>query len=1065
MTPWQTFASELLAQQDSLRLIADIRRSHARLIARVTGRDTLSGFADLSQTDVSSLIHAGSLPPVARRLHTQAVLQVQSRQKGQPAFSILNADAARIPEPRAADIFFDIEGFPLHPPRGLEYLFGVQEAGSKARADGNFCAWWAHTPAQEERAFILLINYISRRVEGQSGKGTVFHYGQYEVAALRRIASSALSQEGQRAAVSLERMLEDGVFFDVYKFVRSNVVIGESSYSIKKVEKLVDVSREDDQLADAQSSVAMYYEWRRKEFSEASAGDEAECEHSHPILNEILLYNRQDCESLERVVEWLRSNFERAEPGFNPEVRDGGSDKNEDCHTSEFTPGTCGRTPELRKADSDAILRCAELCDELLSSRTTDMNAQASWTLANMLHFYVRESAPDRRMFRERVDLASSGKFDDLYYDEKCIIDAKLTAELDIPGDSKRKLFAYSFRREQPVIVSQGESLAVVVPISRSKRTSGVDEVVGSKISTYATIKAVETDDGRGRARIVVSFGRNANNFVPRSCALISSDELTICDAPLRQSVLRRAEELVREQDCGKAVLAKAFLNRYTLAEDSDPDNDEWVRMFASGNASSERVSEFLSTRKTSRVFVIQGPPGTGKTSLSGRLIADLITKYGKTVAVTSNSHAAIDNLLDSAVRAGAGNDNVCKVGTRKNGQTSVRFKANIRDLSVEAVKQSSGNVVSESARGGRSNPKAQRKNNKVALVGATCYQLCREENEGKFDLLFIDEASQVPMAHLVAVAACAKYAVLVGDQQQLEMPIKGCHFGGVGQSCLSYSVGEGVATVEAARGIFLGRSYRMNPKICEFVSEAFYDNALVADEACASNHVAVGDLTDESVETFGEGIRFVNVGTAEDDDICAQKSEVEVVRRFGKWCRPREVTAIAQIIRNMLGTSFTVRNRQGKLETKDFLVVAPYNAQVRALREELPAGVRVGTVDKFQGQEAAVALVSTCTSRVRAEDEDEDGDDKWNMDERGVNFGEADAREHKGLRFCLQRNRLNVAISRAQCVAVVVGDEDGCARLPLRQMDDISTAALFEHLMSFSAPLNVSAAHFRAPV
>lgn len=1053
LVPWRTYAEELLISSDSLRLTAGIRSNQVAQIVAVTGVGTLKGFAEIPFDNIDALVQKHKLPPAARVLHKQAQLQLRSRNRPNepPAYEIAShAPLQVLPPPSPGDIFFDMEGFPLAPDGGLEYLFGVHCA-----QDATFRSWWAHNRTQEEAAFVSLISWMEQHLIRSEGsvKPRVFHYGHYEVSALRRIAARAVTDAGMLASNRLEAMLEAGLFFDVYKFVRSAIVIGDPSYSIKTVEKIVGVSRKDDELADAESSVAMYYEWRRIAHDDIDEDGVPANESSHHTLREILSYNRQDCESLEKVVCWLREKFPFEMGTDATDLSSSGTEDGFDGESeAKYLPGACGRTPELRALDSSAIAQSSELSDNLLRFPNKLLSPVATQNLAHILQFYVRESAPNRRLFHDRVDMASTPRFEELFYDDKCVVGVRLKGSIKSLPTSERVLYVYDFNAEQPIAVTEGESMAFIIPSQQPvfpiQKSSAEPRV---NISAFVTVKSLNSDGANASGRLVVSFGSKRMHAIPKFGVLVSAGDLAICDGPLRQSVLRRAEELM---EGNRKTLVSAFLNRTSIAE--KPEDEAWVNRFAAGSCSAKDILQFLSSRQSEGVFVIQGPPGTGKTMLSGQLIRDLILDHGKTVAVSSNSHAAIDNLLRSAIRSGLDHDLVWKVGTRATGSDGIRFKANVRDLTVRSFERDNAGcnpkvdcVSSEpmsDVNGSPSKCSEKKTRRKYAtLVGATCYQLCREENDRKFDFIFIDEASQVTMAHMVAVCACAKYAVLVGDQRQLEMPVKGAHIGNVGQSCLSYIVGQNTAIVEANRGTFLGVSYRMNGNLCQFVSNAFYEGALSSNKTCIGNHVVI----EQKAPSIFVGQRaLAGVVFVQPDDL-----EYSNGKKLQFGC---EVGRVLNVIQALMGSTCVVGEARRKLGEEDFVVVAPYNAQVRALRSVLPGNVRVGTVDKFQGQEAAVAVISTCTSGI----EESSPTDDIDVSDFTMNASPEDgftdpfkqnnssANERRGIRFCLQANRLNVAVSRAQCVAIVIGNPDACSRLPLNRLEDVELAALYEHLV-----------------
>jgi superfamily I DNA and/or RNA helicase len=274
-------------------------------------------------------------------------------------------------------------------------------------------------------------------------------------------------------------------------------------------------------------------------------------------------------------------------------------------------------------------------------------------------------------------------------------------------------------------------------------------------------------------------------------------------------------------------------------------------------------------------------------------------------------------------------------------------------------------------------------------LIAGTAWLFARPDFDQTLDYLFIDEAGQVSIANVVAMGLSARNVVLVGDQMQLAQPAQGVHPGDSGKSVLDFLLGE-TATVSPERGVFLPRSRRMHPDVCRFISDAVYDGRLNAAKGNEVQRLIVQAITDPALKP--SGISWVPVS----HEGCGQKSSAEAAR-------------IADLYQALLNQRWI--NRQGieaRLGAADILVVSPYNMQVNHLKSVLPEGARVGTVDKFQGQEAAVVLVSMTTSS--AED------------------------VSRGMDFLYSRNRLNVAISRAKCLAIVVASpallEAGCSTL-----------------------------------
>ena len=356
-----------------------------------------------------------------------------------------------------------------------------------------------------------------------------------------------------------------------------------------------------------------------------------------------------------------------------------------------------------------------------------------------------------------------------------------------------------------------------------------------------------------------------------------------------------------------------------------------------------------------SSYLFIQGPPGTGKTWTGARLVTELM-RQGRRVGVAATSHKAIHNLL-AEVEAAAAEEGLRFRGLKKastgNDESFYDGRSIANETDTTAFASASG----------------------VQLFAGTAWLFAHASLDGgaapAVDTLVIDEAGQVSLADALAMGTAARNVVLLGDPLQLAQVSQGTHPEGTGASILEHLLGSH-ATIPQDMGVFLERTRRMHPDVCRFISEVVYESRLEG----------VPELARQST-AFGTGLRFLpveHVGNA-----AASTEEAE---------------AVAAEIGKMVGGSWT--NAEGKvqpLRPEDFMVVAPYNAQVRRLREALRAAgladVPVGTVDKFQGREAPVVFYSMATSS--AED------------------------VPRTLEFLFSRNRLNVAVSRAMCLAFVV--------------------------------------------
>ncbi len=343
--------------------------------------------------------------------------------------------------------------------------------------------------------------------------------------------------------------------------------------------------------------------------------------------------------------------------------------------------------------------------------------------------------------------------------------------------------------------------------------------------------------------------------------------------------------------------------------------------------------------------LVIQGPPGTGKTYTGARLVTALL-RAGRRVGVTALSHKAIDNLLREIERA-ADDEGLTFRGARKSGPpgSGVPGARCIEHLDHDQLETGDHQ-----------------------LVAGTTWLFARPAWDGQLDVLVIDEAGQLSLADALAAGTSARSLVLLGDPQQLAHVSQGTHPGGTGASVLQHALA-GDVTVREDRGLLLEETWRMHPAVCRFISEEIYDGRLRWRPACG-----------RQATSSGTGIRYV-----------------PVEHRGNSSSSREEAQAVARTIGELLagGTWTTAEGEVRLLRPEDVMVVTPYNAQVRVLRHALPAGVPVGTVDRFQGQEAPVVLFSMATSS---------GDDL-----------------PREIGFTFSRNRLNVALSRARCLAYVV--------------------------------------------
>ncbi len=577
-----------------------------------------------------------------------------------------------------------------------------------------------------------------------------------------------------------------------------------------------------------------------------------------------------------------------------------------------------GAAPEQIAAHEDEVARVQARLREGVpedGQRTTEEHAR--WVLAHLLEFHRRE---DKTAYWEKFRLQT------LDEDER-LRERDAIAELE-PFGTPEKLarslrLQYRFAKQETTLRvgdqlfhEDGESFGSVHAIDRSARAL---EVKISKASWGE----------RGHPSWLFKW----KHHDPK---------------PKPQALVRLATAWASGSTQGQWDAARALLLRERPRLRGDV---PWRLEGEGGQAQAKRVVLALDRS----VLAVQGPPGTGKTHTGAEMIVALV-EAGRRVGVTGLSHAVINNLL-AKVREVSGERVVvgALVGEHGGGDAG-----GVRETKEHAV-------VREWLATGE-----------VKVIGGTPWLWAREEFAGAVDVLFVDEAGQLALADVLAVAGAAGRAmgsvVLLGDPQQLEQPRTAKHPEGTEGSALAWVIGAR-ATIEDERGIFLEETWRLPPRICGFTSEVFYDGRLRGRDGLERRRLCGAGSFD------GAGLWLVRVEH--------EGRAVEAVE---------EIEVIAGIVAELVGgaTWVDMFGEEKRIAGKDVMVIAPYNAQVAALEAVLgPLGVRCGTVDKFQGQEAEVVVYSMTSSSI------------------------ADA--PRGMEFLFDAHRFNVASSRARVACVVV--------------------------------------------
>ena len=689
-------------------------------------------------------------------------------------------------------------------------------------------------------------------------------------------------------------------------------------------------------------------------------GFEGDTWQSSEILNNIRDYNIDDCNSTQELVDWLRN--QQQEHGI---IYLGDTDPVEAPASEEIT-----NTTELR----DRLLELAEI------QRSSDkITAQLTCNMAGFLSFHQRESKPLFWRLFERFTMDADELFDDL----DCLACCKRTEREPYLLPQKR-MYAYEYTFDK------------------------TQEFKAAAKSFF--LLGVENDEGQ---RFKVRYNEEESDLKQGKIVLLSKlpppDEITLIP-----------DEYVYPGEIPSAIFTVA--TRYekgTLQSEKSAIYDFLTRSqprftpdfqypihlgdnklaIAPNNNAVERLSEIINAcvHLDDSYLTIQGPPGAGKTYTGKYIIADLI-KRGKKVGITSNSHKAINNLLLSTVRL---------IDELNQQGEDINTKFVCTKNTDDALKEH-GVMITKNA---RVMDELNHRSTASCVIGTTAWGFARCELENEFDYLFVDEAGQVSVANLIAMSRSTKNLIILGDQMQLGQPSQGTHPFDSGLSVLDYLM-QGKATIPDDEGVFLPITYRMHSLVNQYISDHIYDGKLYSDDHNDTRviDVPVGYAVQEPDGYLNKQAGIIFVPVEHQGNTQASDEEVDVI------------SGIVTVLLERYFHSGDQDEPLRKITWDDFLFVSPYNHQVNKLKKALGPQAKVGSVDKFQGQEAPIVILSMCASDP--------------------------AETPRGMDFLFDKNRLNVAVSRAQTLAIVVANP-ALGKVPAVTVEQLNRINLFNALMS----------------
>jgi predicted RecB family nuclease len=897
-----------------------LRAGHVGTIARLAELDRpIDGLDDgrrdrfvrQARLQVAAREHPDDPPPFELVAETNGALNAASETEA--------VGFAAMPEPDEGDVFLDFEGHPFwRADVGLFFLFGWIErsdrpatpgSGTDHRADSptptfappdprlrqsfggpgaenfvtnddgatggwEFRAIWAHDRAGEAAATKQLVEYLDARRQ-RFPNMHVYHYNHTERSSLQR-----LTLEHGVAELELERLIETGMFVDLYRVITASVQAGTESYGLKQMERLARYER-GHEIDRGAGAVVEYERWMR----------DRDGDH----LTAIAAYNEDDVRATRAVRDWLVEQRPATTPWRsavldkykpNPEL----DEQIEALHA--FGPGTD-----------------EHLMGDLLGYWRREKSAVA----ADVLRL---STAPDTEQMESPNAIAR------LKY-------VGLRPEHSPKTGKKLKWDAAVFTfPPQPVDAD----------IRR-----GDDLMVALNDREWAFFEVASIDRRKGELRVTWTKERQDSGVIPTSL--------------VRYSWFQEGAKLVALQRLGDDMRAgNAIRVGHSMLRRELPRFTS-----GSGGPGGPRGGEFTGGLDDIRGWVtqldgsfvpIQGPPGTGKTFTGAHIISTLV-QAGQRVGVTAMSHHAIDNLMEATVARFVADGNVDELhAARRSSDGDLAHVTYVDDNGAAA--KPDFNVVAGTP----------------WLFASTAMR------DNPVDVLIVDEAGQLGLADTLAASISAANVILLGDPQQLPQVSQASHPNGAGASALEHILGDD-RTVSADRGVLLDVTWRMHPRVCKFVSDTSYESKLASHESCAGQSTAAG-----------VGLRWVRAEHA------GRSTE-----------SPEEAELVARTIGDLMGSDWTDQHGVTRpLTAADFIVVAPYNDQRRLIesvlaKDSATKAVPVGTVDKFQGREAAVVVFSMATSSKEF--------------------------MPRTSEFLFSKNRLNVAISRARCLAYLVCTDD----------------------------------------
>jgi len=742
-------------KSDHLNQVSNISKSQIKTLKQ-NGINTLE---DLST--ISSLKDTGLNPDSGYFLIEQAKLQINYKKTKKLDFKIIFEEKRRIidehipigfellPKKDVNDLFFDIEGYPMYlDPKtsesGLEYLFGVY---FRIFNKPTFKKFLSVNHEEEKKSFEELVDFFYNHTE-KFKNASIYHYGSYEITALKK-----LSEKYESKYRELDQLLRNNKFVDLYKIIKDSLLLSTSDYKLKTIEKFYNFSHDSDVSSGEDSLVAF------EKYLDSN---------SEEILKEIIKYNKLDCESTEKLRDWIISIKPKGLKPFSP--------------------------PPLKEISDRAKERIIEE-KEIFNSidQNVEIENELNSTLKGLTNYGYKELRPKWWEY-----------FENLKKDEEELVDDSNSIGLlkfhNEDPNSREEIQTGRMRGW----VKKTVTFSYPKQIVKLKIQDGIEDSNQSELSDLPDSKKVAISineiDYLNSSITLDMFchpeAEKANYFPTGIIPAVNYFDRVVDNA------VKKFFNKYNEQNSFPAI--KDFLDK------KDPKYKNNINYESS--ESIENITERIESLNNSYLF-IQGPPGTGKTYISSRVIINLLKKNYK-IAILCNSHNAIINLLNSV------DDYAQEINFEFNGiyrRSGHQYDKLGKNITVKNTTPFSYEIKDYNLYAGTG-----------AFLSSTKFIEDSEVNKN-YDYIFFDEAGQLSLSHVIAGSMASKNIILVGDHMQLPKPKTGKQEGNASLSPVEYIM-EDKNTIADSRGIFLNKTYRMHDNISNYISENFYENRLKPD-------------------------------------------------------------------------------------------------------------------------------------------------------------------------------------------------------------------------------------------